>query len=1066
MRSLILAFSVFLLSSTAFAQTAAPQYTNLWSLGDSLTDVGRTGGRTPYPKGSLYYKNHFSNGPVWVEYLSQQNGIPYNSNRNLAWGGAVTGDYYDPSLYIINHLENQVRQFRNGVTGNEYSWYEQMPWTFQVLQQPASAYGTHPLITLTIGGNNFRQYAEDGRIQNFFNTKEGVSREVNAILTGVPNAIRSIQSALNSRSNVAQDGATYYVWTIADISTTPKIANGNAALRNELSTAVASTNRALKSVLYTVGDEFANSRSGSRIVVVDAAAFLAEVQKNPTDFGFKNAKDNCVAADSGKYTNGCNGSNVGDYLFWDEFHPTTKAHEMIAQYATTTDWLEYGAPVTISLPYVANIEIRDRTFAGTIGGTGSMIKQGESTLTLAGLNSYSGGTRVDQGYVRVSTDQNLGARSGILTLNGGGISASASFAMQRNVSIVTNGTFQTDPAVTLTLINNTLSGDGVLNKTGAGTLDLRSTMDTSANRQNLTTASSTVGRQLTTVTDGTLKVNTVNPYISYRIDVNDNATLAGSGTVTTTTRGTVSADGRAGGLYIGGTLAPGNSIGTLTINGDVTFTDTGRYQLEVDTNRSDHLVVNGTMTLDGQVMIVTDPTDKITTQSFAFASSAGALSGAYDGVVDLSPFLSETLSYSGNTASVQFRRDFAAPATTANQRAVAAHLNGAYRSTAQGDLDNVFYALDTTVTNAAGANALDQLSGVGIGGLLTSDAMQRGQFTRAMEDRLWARRSGRDASSSTDVAALSLGQDTSGLGGVLQGASGAVAQAGPGQGSGQGSGQNAAAMDGVSAWARVMGGPSSVTGAGGYDMTGLGVILGLDRSFGNGLIGASLAYGAFQNSLYTGGTGSADSYQLSLYGSWQQGNLFLDGTLAYGYVDYSSTRALAFGNLSRAASGSANGNDVTASLKAGATFGLNAVAIEPSLGFDWYHLSRGGFTETNAGSAGLAVGSQDMDLVMPSIGLRLSTVMNAATFAITPELNARYYYNFGDTSAVTTAGLIGAPAAPFSVEATGLGRNIGVLSAGLTAQQDTHLRVSTRYELQLANDVTAQVFAVDLKYRW
>ncbi len=1074
MRPLISAFSVLLLSSTAFAQTAAPQYTALWSLGDSLTDVGRTGGLwlSPYPKGPLYYQNHFTNGNVWTEYLAQQHAIPTDKALNLAWGGAVTGSFSDkrlPTLGVLT-LEEQVRQFREGVTGKEFPWYElALPggvWKQQVGEQSAGAYGSKPLITVTIGGNNFRQYVEDGSIQNFFGLKNSITDEKNAILNKVPNDIRSLQDAISSRSNIAQSGATYYVWTIADVSSTPKFQSLSEAQRTELSSTVTETNRGLKSALYTVGDEFTANKTGSRIVMVDAAAFLAEVQRNPGDFGFKNAKDNCVASDTGKYTNGCNGTNVGDYLFWDEFHPTTKAHEMIAQYAWNTDMLEYGAPVSISLPYVANIEIRDRTFAGTIGGTGSMIKQGESTLTLAGLNSYSGGTRVDQGYVRVSTDQNLGARSGLLTLNGGGVSASASFAMQRNVSVVSSGTFQADPNVTLTLINNTLSGDGVLSKTGAGTLDLRSTMDTSANRQNLTTASSTVGRQLTSVVDGTLKVNTVNPYISYRIDVNDNATLAGSGTLTTTTRGTVSADGRAGGLYIGGMLAPGNSIGTLTINGDVTFTDSGRYQLEVDTDRSDHLVVNGSMTLDGQVVIVTDPTDKITTQSFTFATSAGALSGAYDGVLDLSPFLSETLSYFGNAATVQFRRDFAAPATTANQRAVAAHLNSAYRSTAQGDLDNVFYGLDTTVTNAAGANALDQLSGAGIGGLMTSDAIQRGQFTRAMEDRMWSRRSGRDASSSTAVGALSLGQDTSGLGGALQGASSAVAQAAPGQGSGQGSGQGTGTMDGVSAWARVMGGPSSVTGPGGYDMTGLGVMLGLDRSFGNGLIGASLSYGAFQNTLYTGGSGSADSYQGSVYGSWQQGNLFVDGTLAYAYVDYSSTRTLAFGNLSRAASGSANGNDVMASLKAGATFGLNAVAIEPSLGFDWYHLSRGGFTETNAGSAGLAVGAQDMDLVMPSIGLRLSSVINAATFAITPELNARYYSNFGDTGAVTTAGLIGAPAAPFTVEGTGLGRNIGVLSAGLTAQQDEHLRVSTRYELQFSNDVTAQVFAVDLKYRW
>lgn len=1067
MRSLLTAFSVVLLSSTAFAQTAAPQYTALWSLGDSLTDVGRTGGiwLSPYPKGTLYIKNHFTNGNVWTEYLAQQHNIPTNDKLNLAWGGSVTGTFNDKSFPTIGilSLEEQVRQFREGVTGKEFPWYELAlsggAWKQQVREQPAGAYGSKPLITVTIGGNNFRQYVEDGSVQSFFGLKNSITDEKNTILKNVPNDIRSLQDAISSRSNIAQNGATYYVWTIADVSTTPKFQSLSADQRAELSTTVGETNRGLKAALYTVGDEFTANKTGSRIVVVDAAAFLAEVQKNPGDFGFKNAKDNCVASKTGEYTNGCNGINVGEYLFWDEFHPTTKAHEMIAQYAWNTDMLEYGAPVTISLPYVANIEIRDRTFAGTIGGIGSMIKQGESTLTLAGLNSYSGGTRVDQGFVRVSTDQNLGARSGMLTLNGGGVSASASFAMQRNVSVVNNGTFQTDPSVTLTLINNTLSGDGMLNKAGAGTLDLRSTMDTAANRQNLTTASATVGRQLTTVAEGTLKVNTVNPYISYRIDVADNATLGGSGTVTTTSRGTVSADGRAGGLYIGGVLAPGNSIGTLTINGDVTFTDTGRYQLEVDNNRSDHLVVNGNMTLDGQVVIVTDPTDKITSQSFTFASSAGALSGAYDGVQDLSPFLAETLSYSGNAVTVQFQRNFAAPATTANQLAVATHLNGAYRSTAQGDLDTVFYGLDTTATDAAGANALDQLSGASIGNLMASDAIQRGQFTRAMEDRMWSRRSGREASGSgTDVAALSIGQDTSGLGNALRGASAAVAQATPGQGTG--------GVDGVSAWARVMGGPSNITGPGGYDMTGLGVMLGLDRSFGNGLIGASLAYGAFDNNGNTGGNGSADSYQASLYGSWQQGNLFLDGTLAYAYVDYSTTRSLAFGTLSRTASGGANGNDVMASVKAGGTFGLNAIAIEPSLGFDWYHLTRGAFTETNAGSAGLSVGSQDMDLMMPSIGVRFSSVVNAATFAITPELNARYYYNFGDQNVATTAGLIGAPAAPFTVESTGLGRNIGVLSAGLTAQQDANLRVSTRYELQISNDVTAQVFSLDLKYRW
>jgi outer membrane autotransporter protein len=166
------------------------------------------------------------------------------------------------------------------------------------------------------------------------------------------------------------------------------------------------------------------------------------------------------------------------------------------------------------------------------------------------------------------------------------------------------------------------------------------------------------------------------------------------------------------------------------------------------------------------------------------------------------------------------------------------------------------------------------------------------------------------------------------------------------------------------------------------------------------------------------------------------------------------------------ATASPNGNDVTFSLKSGGVFALGALTAEPSLGFDWYHLSRSAFTEGYAGSAGLGVDSASLDLVMPSVGVRLATTTSFGAISLSPELSARYYYNFGDTNVGTTAGLIGAPALPFTVDTTGIGRNIGVLSAGLSAQQGEHLRVFGQYELSLSDDVTAQAFSAGLKYTW
>ncbi|MGU3495674.1 autotransporter domain-containing protein [Xanthobacteraceae bacterium A53D] len=1059
-RSLVATFSLALLSSTALAQTAGPVYTGLWSLGDSLTDVGRTYERSsalghPAPVGPPYADGRFSNGQVWVEYLSQLNGLPYVKAQNLAWGGAVTGSYYSLELYAITHLGDQVRQFRNGVTGKEFSSWSFMPWTRQTPRQASSAYGANPLITITIGGNNFRQYVEDNPVHDAAH----LQKEVNAVKEGARNAVRDMQSAIGTRPDIALNGATYYVWTVADVSTTPKFSGLDPAFNSELSAGVKAANRGLKENLYKLGDDFAKTSPNSRIVVVDAAAFLAEVQADPTAFGFVIANQNCVASATGAYVNGCSAANVGDYLFWDEFHPTTKAHEMIAHYAQTTDWLEYGAAVSLTQPYVANIEIRDRTFAGTIDGTGSIIKQGESTLTLAGQNSYAGGTRIDQGAVRVFEDTNLGAASGLLTLNGGAISAGASFTMQRNVQFnATGGTLDAGAGTVFTL-TGTLLGDGALTKTGAGMVDLRGTMASAADGLGLTEAPLGLGRQLTTVAAGTLKINTTNPYLTYRMEVQEGAVLGGAGRIIFGAPDALS-PATGGGLFVSGILAPGNSIGTLTIEGDVTFTDSGRYHMEVDNGAADHLLVTGTMNLDGHVHIVTDSNDKLTNQSFVVASAADGISGTYDSVGDRSPFLHQTLSYSSNQVMVHFARDFTTPAATANQRTMGTVLNALYRPTDQGDLDDMFFGLDTTETDAGGRRALDQLSGAAIGNLTTSGAIQRGQFTRALEDRMAERRAGRaSAASGTDAAALAFGPDSSGLAGAMQDASAALARMQPTAG-------GPAGDDGVSAWARVMGGPGHVGGTAGYDLTTAGVLLGLDKAFGFGLAGISVGYGTFDNSSDLGGSSSADSYQLSLYGSLQSGNLFLDGTLAYAYTNYELSRSLAFGTFARTATAAPNGNDVSLSLKAGGTYAVGGLAVEPSLGFDWYHLSRGAFTEAKAGTAGLMVDSQTLDLIMPSVGVRVASALDAGAFTLTPELSARYYYNFGDTGVRTSAALIGAPALPFSVVSSGFGHNLGVLSAALSAQQADDLRVSTRYELQVGDALTAQVFALDLKYTW
>ena len=133
------------------------------------------------------------------------------------------------------------------------------------------------------------------------------------------------------------------------------------------------------------------------------------------------------------------------------------------------------------------------TFAGIIadnngsGGTLALAKTGSSILTLAGANTYSGGTSVTGGALSISSDANLGtapaAAATNIFLNGGTLSASTTFELNANRSIALgpasgsgNGTLEASAGTTLTY-NGTLasngSGTGGLIKTNTtGTLVL------------------------------------------------------------------------------------------------------------------------------------------------------------------------------------------------------------------------------------------------------------------------------------------------------------------------------------------------------------------------------------------------------------------------------------------------------------------------------------------------------------------------------------------------------------------------------------------------------------------
>ena len=231
----------------------------------------------------------------------------------------------------------------------------------------------------------------------------------------------------------------------------------------------------------------------------------------------------------------------------------------LVSYADAT--LRNGTVSTLSTPTSATQEMY---WEGIISGSGGLLKTGAGILYLDNVNTYSGGTTIQQGTINTV---NGGLGSGGLTFSGSSTLQveweNTTFAAGVTLNPGITGTIDVASGKTLTL-SGAITGNGSLTKTSAGTLTLSGT-------------STYTG--VTTVNAGTFRVN--GSLTNTAVTVASGATLGGSGTI--------------GGLATfasGAHLAPGNSPGTLTFTGGLTLNDGTILDFQLGTT-SDLIVVSG-----------------------------------------------------------------------------------------------------------------------------------------------------------------------------------------------------------------------------------------------------------------------------------------------------------------------------------------------------------------------------------------------------------------------------------------------------------------------------------------
>ena len=266
------------------------------------------------------------------------------------------------------------------------------------------------------------------------------------------------------------------------------------------------------------------------------------------------------------------------------------------------------------------------TFAGTIAGTGGLQLAG-GTTTLAGTSTYAGNTSITGGTLLVSNDSALGAAGGNLLLSSGGtLGAMSPFGTARLIDVANTGGSLAGPAGTSLdpTTANALTLTGTLNL--AGTLTTRGTVIDNATSQTNTGTGST---PVVSVANGLFEVGDSihgSTVLHAMVTVDASAILRGHGTIA----GDVANNG--------GIVAPGGTIGVMTVTGNYAQNPASTLSIEITPNDQapgisySQLAVTGSVQLAGGLAVNADSGIYRPGSRYDIVHSGGGVSGQFSTV--------------------------------------------------------------------------------------------------------------------------------------------------------------------------------------------------------------------------------------------------------------------------------------------------------------------------------------------------------------------------------------------------------------------------------------------------
>ncbi|WPB83456.1 autotransporter-associated beta strand repeat-containing protein [Sediminicoccus rosea] len=495
--------------------------------------------------------------------------------------------------------------------------------------------------------------------------------------------------------------------------------------------------------------------------------------------------------------------------------------------------------------------------------------------------------------------------------------------------------------------------------------------------------------------------------------------------------GTLSGTGSLPGVTIasGGTMAPGNSIGTINL-ASLALATGATTAIEVQGSLADRINVAGNATLGGTLRLLplggpyTFNTPYILIQAasvtgnFTTVTTAGTFGAGVEANVTVTP----TQVLLGLTPAALTGPGGIPNFTTFNQRSAAGALDAASR--AGGNL-NPFFNVYNQPASTIGL-AVNQLSG--------EVATSTGAMGFAAGEQFLA----------TLLDPMGLGRESM-MGGRLT----------PG---------DAAQRKRHAVWGTATGGYNrtggdSADGAASRTARTAGFALGFDHLVGaRSIAGVAIAVGEGTASLAAGqGSATANFGQIGAYGATRLGSVTLSGAGAFTVMDVDTKRTLYFLNSDPQRAGfGAQVYSLRAEARQDGVALAGGVRLQPLAALQWQQVNNQGYTEASpltGRTHGVAVGGQSQASLRSELGAQVNGVVALGAVPVQGYLRASWAH-YLTRDAAMAVGFASLPDAGFTVRGARPDANAALLSGGLEVPIAAGLTLGARVDSEFSANVT------------